>query len=165
MYTITCEWVEYHDDMYPEFAPEPLVSRCLEQATERFAYSEGEGGLADRIVLCAKHSSVLRDDEAVEVHEAEPVTEDFARGYANGQAEAEVYEMTEDQWAEVVHEHSDDWSEDLCPRSVIDGQWADEPWVGVESRVEAQAGFDRGWTLTLELIAARRYDARSKREA
>jgi hypothetical protein len=30
-----CDELDYHDDMYPEFAPEPIVIRCEGKATHR----------------------------------------------------------------------------------------------------------------------------------
>lgn len=35
-----CQYESYHDDMYPEFAPEPIVIKCGERATHHWRYAE-----------------------------------------------------------------------------------------------------------------------------
>ena len=38
--TMRCQHDSYFDDMYPGFAPEPIVVRCEKQATHRWTFSE-----------------------------------------------------------------------------------------------------------------------------
>lgn len=40
--TTTCEFIESHDDMYPEFAPEPIQIPCQRTATVTLAFAYDE---------------------------------------------------------------------------------------------------------------------------
>jgi hypothetical protein len=54
--TVICHNVDHHDDMYPEFAPEPIVVACRKPAVALFVwdYEDPEGPTTD--VLCSEHT-------------------------------------------------------------------------------------------------------------
>jgi hypothetical protein len=61
-----CQWEAHYDDMYPEFAPDPIVVRCAARATHHALVAEtmaDEGGYprpGQREVVhqwaCAEHA-------------------------------------------------------------------------------------------------------------
>lgn len=56
--TPTCVWEEYHDDMYREFAPEPIVVECEAPAQYEISYYDAhnpEGNVLCRDVMCESH--------------------------------------------------------------------------------------------------------------
>lgn len=58
-----CEWVDYHPDMYPEFAPEPLQVSCLDNADVVVVYFDEESPPFERAMpgamqLCRKHAAL-----------------------------------------------------------------------------------------------------------
>lgn len=63
-----CQFEAYHDDMYPEFAPEPIVIRCEAQSTHHMVTVEDaadDGGYPKRGVREVVHTW-LCTDHAVE---------------------------------------------------------------------------------------------------
>jgi hypothetical protein len=54
MTDITCLSVEYHDDMYPEFAPQPIEVACSKPAEVLWVVTED--GYTEAMVLCESHA-------------------------------------------------------------------------------------------------------------
>lgn len=67
-----CQHEDYYDDMYPEFAPEPIVVRCDQVATHCWTFSQDmadEGGFPTRGVRevvrvwsCTEHATLFVPD-------------------------------------------------------------------------------------------------------
>jgi len=54
----TCEHVDYHADMYPEFAPEPIEVPCTELATATLIWDEHDQDGWSRMqeAVCETHA-------------------------------------------------------------------------------------------------------------
>lgn len=61
-----CVWTDEFDDMYPEFAPEPISVKCSDEATHLVVGWEnnvGDFGLPFSLAYCAKHASMWVESE------------------------------------------------------------------------------------------------------
>jgi len=58
--TTTCEWIEYHDDMYPEFAPALIVITCSDPATQLVTCTvhDPDGDGPESEALCDAHTQM-----------------------------------------------------------------------------------------------------------
>jgi hypothetical protein len=58
----TCDVVDYFDDMYPEFAPDPIAVQCEQRATHVVSYIDHmTGGEPEHMSehVCADHAAAF----------------------------------------------------------------------------------------------------------
>lgn len=122
---VICAHVEYHQDMYPEFAPGPIVVRCTDEAV--VVWTDGGepewGEEAFEVVLCSAHAAKRLAHYAGGTVEfgMYSLTPDHRQLYLDGVRRAETMPLTEDQATAIVYtgieeagllpaeEHADPW--------------------------------------------------------
>jgi len=144
--SITCTFVSYHDDMYPEFAPEPIVVRCEADATAR-VYGADEQGYAFHVICCGPHAAEFADDDrATEV----ALSTFFAEGYAYGVVRATAAGLDSRTATIINHEGVDA----VMPKPLATDV---PPWDDSVSDTEGdewEEGYQYGWETTLGSRAA-----------
>lgn len=138
-----CEHQVWGADMYPEFAPEPILYESCSAAATHYV-DLTDGGSAH---LCDEHLVTYADV----IQTDEPLSAATIRGYNQGAAEAGLVTLTMRQAAWLMNE--EDLPPGLEPRDFLSGEWADEACGDPEYVEDAQRGFIRGWRAMLEAAA------------
>lgn len=132
----TCQWELWGDDMYPEFAPEPILYESCERPATHLVVTDDWPTPS-----CEQHASEHGPESTIEV--MDPA---FGRGYDLGVSEAALVELTDREVAWLCHE--DELPERLHPRDVTSGEWAGESLAELGLTDDATAGqYDRGYTV------------------
>ena len=166
--SITCTFVDWHDDMYPEFAPEPIAVPCRNDATHllRGVDESAQAPYHFDLVVCPVHLALF-DDEDLALSTVTELTAHFVLGWLRGTGEAELVELDDHQVSVIVNMTVAD--ADLAPRNPLSGEWAGESLVelGLDSQ-EAQddyaMGFEIGWNYVLENRAGDQYRLEADQE-
>jgi len=106
--TVKCQRFDEHDDMYPEFAPEPIVVRCEHEATVLWE-DDSERGVAG-MVVCTHHA-IEQMTYTLAHHEEfsiRSLTTTDRKMYLAGQTYAEEQELTQRQ---ALIAYNDCWIE------------------------------------------------------
>ncbi len=152
---MNCQHVDYHADMYPEFAPDPIVVRCTNTAEWRITYTSVIDLTRHHEVLCTEHVSMRNADPdwAAETddHTVDAITLAWAAGYDHGRARGEA----EEEFAtDPEGPYTMAWTGELIERfaapACLSGEHAAEsmPELGVlddDDADEYEAGFEQGW--------------------
>jgi hypothetical protein len=108
--TVVCEHEEYHDDLYPEFAPEQIHITCSEAAvavmrmTDPEPYFMGDGTTSH--VVCATHAVRWVQHCVTEgwTWAARLLSDDDREQYLGGAQLARETTVTDRQWLIASHE-------------------------------------------------------------
>lgn len=149
-----CQYVEYHADMYPEFAPDPIVIHCKADATVNVVGYDIEGPCAPDddgkidLLLCEEHRGWIENNDEVVNVTATVLTEHYRQGYTQGHAEGELAPMATQTAFIIAYEG--ELPSGFEARYPLSGEWCDEAVDWNDDQVEQyRDGFTRGWTYAL----------------
>lgn len=105
--TVTCEWVDCHEDMYREFAPESVVVACQKDAVAYVTCTDSGqyGPEVSDWGVCWEHATVLVESTIEEggACEIRTLTDDDRRDYLAGAELGRTVEVTGDQLFGASH--------------------------------------------------------------
>lgn len=137
---VVCRFEEHHPDMYPEFAPDPIVIACKERATVFVEVSTASDPDRFRTVTCLEHARMILEDVIGDRGQglARVLGDEDRRQFVTGWNDASAVEMTPRQAMIVCHED-----------------------VGAAELATPEYGhelYDLGWELRIEQRAAAIYE-------
>jgi hypothetical protein len=135
---IICQWQVWGSDMYPEFAPEPILqASCSEVATTRVI---GHDFFDVDVFVCDAHVAGMMD--GLLDGEAEPIEASYAHGYGVAEALANDVELSFDAAQLICYSPDDEWPAGLAPDP---DPWIDGIEISAVGAAQFSVGFARGW--------------------